>query len=56
MTEPQEIRRPPGTCISWEEKRRELPKLCGDERLVRQVWEEVDAMAYMYIWQILLSF
>jgi hypothetical protein len=56
MTEPQNVTRPPGTCIPWEVERKEIPKICGDEQLVRQVWEAVDALGYMYIWQILLSF
>ena len=46
----------PGVCIPWEEKVQELPPICGDEALVRRVWEEIDALAYMYIWQCLLSF
>jgi len=49
--------RRPGVVIPWEEKRKELPeKLPGDEQLVRRVWEECDAMAYTYIWQVMLSF
>ena len=46
----------PGVCIAWEEKVRELPPLQGDEQIVKRVWEDVDALAYMYIWQCLLSF
>jgi hypothetical protein len=48
--------RPPGTCVPWDEKRKEIPSLAGDENLVRRVWEETDALGYMYIWQVLLSF
>ncbi len=51
-----QAKRPPGTCIPWEEKRQELPELSGDKELVKRVWEEIDALGYMYIWQILLSF
>jgi hypothetical protein len=50
------VQRPPGTCIPWEEKRKEFPPIPGDENLVKRTWEEVDALGYMYIWQILLSF
>ncbi len=46
----------PGVCTPWEEKRRELPPIQGDEQLVRQVWEEIDSLAYTYIWQCLVSF
>ena len=56
MNEQQPTNRPPGVCIPWEEKLGELPKLQGDEQLVQRVWEDVDSLAYTYIWQCLLSF
>jgi hypothetical protein len=46
----------PGVCIPWEQKKAELPRITGDEKLVRRVWEEVDSLGYTYIWQVLLSF
>ncbi|NLH15749.1 MAG: hypothetical protein GX455_04130 [Phycisphaerae bacterium] len=54
-----EIKQPkikPGVCIPWEEKRRELPNITGDEELFKRIWEDNEALAYMYIWQVLLSF
>ena len=51
-----ESKAPPGVCIPWEEKRKELPQISGDEDLVRKVWEDIDALGNMYIWQCLLSF
>jgi hypothetical protein len=48
--------RPPGTCIPWDEKRKELPEVSGDKELVKRVWEDIDALGYVYIWQVLLSF
>ncbi|MCR4413959.1 MAG: hypothetical protein NUV77_16205 [Thermoguttaceae bacterium] len=57
MNEPKKPpKRPPGTCIPWDEKVKELPPITGDKELVKRVWEEIDGMAYVYIWQILLSF
>jgi hypothetical protein len=56
MSEQGTPKRPPGACVPWEEKLKELPAICGDEQLVKRVWEDVDALAYMYIWQCLLSF
>jgi hypothetical protein len=56
MAEASEVKRAPGECIPWEEKRQELPPLTGDAALVERVWKDVDALGYMYIWQILLSF
>jgi hypothetical protein len=52
----EEISRPPGTCFPWEKKVSELPPIQGDAELVRRIWEELDTLAYLYIWQCLLSF
>ena len=35
---------------------RKFRQISGDEQLVKRVWEDVDALGYMYIWQVLLSF
>jgi hypothetical protein len=56
MSEQPTPKREPGVCIPWAEKRREFPEICSDEQIVQRVWEDVDALAYMYIWQCLLSF
>jgi hypothetical protein len=56
MSDEPNVKRPPGACIPWEEKRSEFPQISGDEQLVKRVWEETDALGYMYIWQVLLSF
>ncbi|HTT63256.1 MAG TPA: uroporphyrinogen decarboxylase family protein [Bryobacteraceae bacterium] len=47
---------PPGVCISWEEKLRELPPLCGDPEIPRRIWNDIEGLAYLYIWHLLLSF
>jgi hypothetical protein len=49
-------RNKPGVCIPWEEKARELPPIEGDPQLVKRVWENIDALGNMYVWQCLLSF
>ncbi len=46
----------PGACIPWDEKRKEMAKISGDENLLRRIWEEVDSLGYLFIWQVLLSF
>ena len=51
-----EPRVPPGVCIPWAEKVKEIPSITGDADLVRRVWEQVDALGNDYIWQLLLSF
>ena len=56
MSKEPEPKPRPGVCIPWERKVKELPRISADEQLVRKVWEDIDAMAYTYIWQCLLSF
>jgi hypothetical protein len=46
----------PGVCYPWEEKAKTLPPISGDGELVRKIWEDIDALGNMYIWQLLLSF
>ena len=45
-----------GACIPWEEKVKELPTIVGDRDLAQRVWEDIDALGNMFIWQCLLSF
>jgi hypothetical protein len=56
MSDRDASKRPPGTCIPWDEKVKELPEISGDAELVRRVWEETDALGYLYIWHCLLAF
>ena len=46
----------PGTCFPWEEKAKELPEITGDKELIRKIWNDIEALASTYIWQVLLSF
>ncbi len=46
----------PGVCVPWEERRKEYPELLGDEETVKKVWEEVDNLAYLFIWACLIQF
>ncbi|HPD45319.1 MAG TPA: hypothetical protein P5279_00560 [Anaerohalosphaeraceae bacterium] len=56
MAEEKKVERRPGVCIPWEEKLKELPQIKGDADLLKKIWEDTDALGYMYIWQCLLSF
>ncbi len=47
---------PPGVCFPWEEKAKELPPILGDAELVRRVWNDIEGLAYLYIWHVLLSY
>ena len=46
----------PGVCIPWDEKKKELPQISGNEALIKKTWEDIDSLGYVYIWQVLLSF
>lgn len=46
----------PGVCFPWEEKKMEMPKILGDEKIIRTQWENIEGLGYAYIWQCLLSF
>lgn len=46
----EKVIKKPGVCIPWEEKVKEYEKIMGDEKIVKKVWEDIDAMAYQYIW------
>jgi len=54
--EPPALRVPPGVCYPWEEKLKELPAISGDPALAKRIWEELDSLAYFYIWHLVLSF
>jgi hypothetical protein len=53
VTEPK-VR--PGVCWPWEEKLEELPPARGDADLPRGIWNEIEGLAYLYIWHLVLSF
>ena len=44
------IAKRPGVCIPWEEKVKEYDKITGDKEIVKKVWEDIDDLAYQYIW------
>lgn len=48
--------RPPGTVEPWTAAKPQLGEMTGDEGLVRQSWEELDAWAYAFVWHCLVSF
>jgi hypothetical protein len=46
----------PGVCFPFAEKEKDLPPICGDRALVERIWNENEALAYLYIWHLVLSF
>lgn len=47
---------PAGACLPWDMKLKELPAISGDPALCRRIWQDVDSLAYYYIWHLVLSF
>ncbi len=41
---------PPGVCVPWEEKLKELGGSVTEPELLRREWQELDAAAYTYLW------
>lgn len=40
----------PGVCLPWTTLKPEMGEVLGDEGLVRREWEDVDGLAYAYLW------
>lgn len=51
----EKIEKKPGVCIPWEEKVKEYEKILGDESILKSVWEDIDNLAYIYIWFCLIA-
>ncbi len=45
----------PGTCVPWEEKKKDYPVIKGDEAIVKKWWEEIDTLAYIYMWFVVIG-
>jgi uroporphyrinogen-III decarboxylase len=56
LVNPRATKTPPGMCLPWAEKVKELPEITGDPALVKRIWESTDGLGNMFIWQVLLSF
>lgn len=46
----------PGVCTPWDVKLKELPPLTGDAELAKKIWDNIEGLGNMFIWQVLLSF
>lgn len=56
MNDEPKITQAPGVCVPWDEKKQEYPEIMGDEETVKRIWENVDTLGYLYIWNCLISF
>lgn len=50
------LRVSPAVCFPWERRVREIQSLPGDADLCRRIWDNGEALAYFYIWHMVLSF
>jgi len=48
--------RPAGSVVPWPEMREKMPKMTGDQRIVQETWEEIDAWTYAFLWHCVVSF
>lgn len=39
-----------GKCVPWEIKKDELGEIAGNEEIVKNAWEMLDASIYNFIW------
>jgi hypothetical protein len=49
-------RTPPGSVEPWEKAHTRWPEVTGNPQLVQDIWAQTDGLAYMFAWQMLLSF
>lgn len=47
---------PAGTCEPWPLFRQDLPESCGEEEIFERIWGNVDGLANLFIWHMLVSF
>lgn len=48
--------RPAGSVVPWAEQRKDMPEMTGDEQLVKESWEVIDAWTYSFLWHCVVSF
>ena len=53
---PWQTARPAGVCIPWSEKQKELPPIQRHEEMVERIWNEIEGLGNMFIYQVLVSF
>lgn len=41
---------PPGVCIPWEEKLKDLGEVKGDINIIKNEWDKLEVFTYLYIW------
>lgn len=51
LLDPSGVRPTPKVFTSWEQRNRELGGVMGDEELIMNSWNKLEAMAYIWIWQ-----
>jgi hypothetical protein len=39
---------------TWEQKRKEIEKILGDEKLIKETWEHYEKTVFLWIWHWLM--
>ncbi len=45
-----------GEIIPWEIHEKEYPKVLGDKEILKEQWQNVEVIAFRFIWAILTDF
>ena len=41
---------PPGVAYPWEEKVKQMSEIKGDPEIIKEQWEKIDTLAYIFAW------
>ena len=41
---------PPGVAYPWEEKVKQMTEIKGDPEIIKNQWQGIDVMAYLFTW------
>jgi hypothetical protein len=52
----ENIRPKAGEVIPWEIHEKEYEKILGDKELLKQQWQNIEVIAFRFIWSILTDF
>jgi hypothetical protein len=52
----EKIKPKAGSIIPWEIKEKTEKKIMGDREIIKKEWEEIEELAYRYVWAVLTDF
>lgn len=45
-----------GELVPWQIKEKEAGKIMGDKEIIKKEWEDIEALAYRYVWAVVTDF